>query len=244
VANADNTAEERVAEALITGVRDAPVEGLPARLCEMCVQLLPVTGASISLRGRDSIGATLYATDPVAARLAEAQVTLGTGPCTSAWDSGAPALAPDLAAGNQLLRWPMFCAAAAELGVRAAFSFPLSVGASSAGTLDLYRDAPGSLSPAQVRMGLLAADTAVLAVLRLSDRGGAQEDEGGLVWLGPVESGHEQVHQATGMVMMMLEVGPEEALLRLRARAFTTGTSLSALARRVVERRTWEGEDD
>lgn len=244
MADADDRRERHVAEALITGVRDAPVDRLPARLCEMCVQLLPVTGASISLRGRDAVGATLYATDPVAARLAETQVTLGAGPCASAWDSGSPALAPDLSAGNQMLRWPLFCAAATELGVRAAFSFPLSVGEISAGTLDLYRNAPGSLSPAQVRIGSLAADAAVLAVLRLSAGGGEAGDADDFVWLGPVESNHEQVHQATGMVMMMLEVGPEEALLRLRARAFAAGTSLSALARRIIEQRAWEGEDE
>ena len=58
------------------------------------------------------------------------------------------------------------------------------------------------------------------------------------------ESDHDGVHQATGMVMIQCDVGAEEALLRLRARAFASGVTLSALAREVVERRVSLGESD
>jgi AmiR/NasT family two-component response regulator len=62
-------------------------------------------------------------------------------------------------------------------------------------------------------------------------------------WLGG-ESDHDEVHQATGMVMIQCGVGAEEALLMLRARAFASGMSLPALAREVVEHRVQFGKGD
>ncbi|MFD0372294.1 SAM-dependent methyltransferase [Streptomyces sp. NPDC127114] len=61
----------------------------PAALCRACVDLLDVTGASVSLTGGDA--QTLWwSSDPVAAQLAEAQYTLGDGPCQSALAMTAP----------------------------------------------------------------------------------------------------------------------------------------------------------
>lgn len=235
----------RVADALITGLADVSLDRLPARLCAASVELLAVTGASIRVTDQHTgAGATLHATDPVAAQLAETQFTLGTGPCIDACASGSPVLAPDLRDGPDARSWPLFAAAALESGVRAIFSFPLTVGAITAGTLDLYRDTPGSLSEHDVQVALLVADAATLAVLRLAARRSQEEDGESTAWLGEAESDREEVHQATGMVMALLGVGPEEALLRLRAHAFAESTSLSALARQIVEKRVWPGEDD
>ena len=45
------------------------------------------------------------------------------------------------------------------------------------------------------------------------------------------------VHQAAGMVAAQLEVALEEALVMLRARAYTQGRPVSDVAHEVVERR-------
>jgi hypothetical protein len=235
---------ERVAEALHASFVNVPVERLPARLVAVCEELLTVAGASISVMDRQTpVAATLCATDPIAAELAEIQVTLGTGPSVTARDRGTPVLASNLRDGPSARLWPMFAAGAVELGACAVFSFPLAVGAISAGTLDMHRNAPGPLTDAEIRVALLIADAATLAVLRLSTRLGEEEDGVSTAWLGQAEADREEVHQATGMVMALLGVGPEEALLLLRARAFADGRSLSALAREIVERRTWPGEN-
>jgi AmiR/NasT family two-component response regulator len=44
------------------------------------------------------------------------------------------------------------------------------------------------------------------------------------------------VYHATGMIMVQLGVSAEEALLRLRARAFAQGRSAAEVARAVVDR--------
>ena len=228
----------RLARAVLDAVRGVPAAEVPARLCAVCTQLLPVGGASISLSA-DTARWTLCASDDIAAQLMEAQYTLGVGPCVQAISSGAPVVAADLSERADAIRWPVFAQRALELGVKAVFSFPLAIGAISAGTLDLYRQTTGPLSTSEWGVALLLADTATLSVLRMYVGAGEAEHEqgeGDMGWLGG-EADHDEVHQATGMVMVQCAVGAEEALLRLRARAFANGVTLSALARDVVERR-------
>ena len=45
---------------------------------------------------------------------------------------------------------------------------------------------------------------------------------------------HTEVYQAQGMVMVQLDVDLAEALARMRAHAFATGTALPDLARSIV----------
>lgn len=235
-----------VARSVLANIRGAERAGVPARLCALCTELLPVTGASISLMAPVAAQRLLCSSDDVARQLAEAQYTLGDGPGTHAFSTGAPVFAADLSAGDDARRWPLFALRALETGAKAVFSFPLGIGAIAAGTLDLYRDSPGSLTEAETGTALLIADAATLGVLRLYAGPGETEyaeGDGDMDWLRG-ESDHDGVHQATGMVMIQCDVGAEEALLRLRARAFASGVTLSALAREVVERRVSLGESD
>lgn len=219
-------------------MRGLPADEIPAWLCSICADLVPVTGVSISLMADATLRRMLCASDRVAAQLAEIQYTPGNGPCLQAFSAGVPVLAPDLDA-DAADSWPMFAHHAVELGVKAVFSFPLAIGAIVAGTLELYRDAPGRLTEADVGTALFMADAATLAVLRLytgRSESGREPGTDEMDWIGG-EADYDEVHQATGMVMVQLGVSAEDALLRLRARAFASGRSVSALAREVVERR-------
>ncbi len=236
----------QVARALLASIRGAEVGEIPARLCELCAELLPVSGASISLMVQTTARRILSSSDGVSRQLAELQYTLGDGPCMQACSNGAPVFAADLSNGADSRRWPVFALRALEAGAKAVFSFPLAIGAIAAGTLDLYRNSPGSLSERDVSAALLIADTATLEVLRLYARqgetGGRDGDEA--EWLAD-DVDHDEVHHATGIVMIQLGVGAEEALLVLRARAFTLGTTLNALAYEVVTRRVrFDGAED
>ena len=64
----------------------------------------------------------------------------------------------------------------------------------------------------------------------------AGEGPGGSDWtrLGSLE--RVEVYQATGMIMDQLDVGPGEALARLRARSFATNRTASSLAWDVIRR--------
>ncbi|WP_235882712.1 GAF and ANTAR domain-containing protein [Streptomyces apricus] len=223
----------RITRTLIDAVRASPPRAVPQALCRACVSLLPdLTGLSLSVLGQErSMNVVLFASDDVAGRLAEIQYTLGEGPCTDAVRLRAPVFAPDLTRAPDASRWPLFCVQAAKAGAEAAFSVPLTAGAKVLGTLDLYQETAGPLDDDQVRVALLVADALTLAVTALEH--GASH--GVLTWLEGAESDRVEIHQATGMIMVHLDVNAEEALLRLRARAFAHGTTALDVARAVID---------
>ncbi|MFJ8130094.1 GAF and ANTAR domain-containing protein [Streptomyces hydrogenans] len=222
---------KRLSRVLADSLADTAGVDTPAVLCRACVDLLDVTGASVSLSGDAETRMVWWSSDPVAARLAEAQYTLGDGPCQSALALTAPVLAADLAQGTDARRWPVFAQQAVELGVRAAFSIPLAAAGLAIGTLDLYRDRPGPLSERDRSFAFPAADAITTALLALQAQEPPVETP---TWLDAAESDHEEVHQATGMIMVLLDTNPQQALARLRAHAFTQGQSVTEAARDVL----------
>jgi hypothetical protein len=147
---------------------------------------------------------------------------------------GGPALVADLTAPDCLARWPMFAPAAASAGAGAVFALPLHVGAIRVGVMDLYRVQSGGLDGEQLADALLLADTACALLLDA-----AQHDQ-------PVADGrrpepavlvHPEVHQATGMIIVQLEVTAAVALIRLRAYAYAHDRRLRDVAGDVVARR-------
>jgi hypothetical protein len=236
--SSDREDRRRVTDTFTTAAA-AEVRDMPALLCQACVDLLPISGASISLTAGSSARALWCASDDTASRLAEAQYTLGDGPCQTAIDRAAPVLAGDLTQGPDARRWPVFAHQAVELGVRAVFSLPLGTSALAVGTLDLYRDSPGSLSDRDVRIALLARDAVTFAVLNLdsaTDDFTSADGAGVASWVEAAEADHTEVHQAVGMIMVQLGVGPQHALDRLRAHAFTQGRTITEAATDVLAR--------
>ena len=183
----------------------------PARICRLCVQVLGVTGAGVSMVTAAGNRGVVCTTDEVSARIEDLQLTLGEGACVDAVQADTPVLVGDLDEPGDIVvaRWPAFMEGAARAGVRAVFAFPLRIGAITVGVLDLYRDRPGDLTAGQLAAALMAADAAALALLYLGSggRGGPAGDMGG-------RAGYQvQVHQATGMVKVQLGVTIEEAFL-------------------------------
>ncbi|WP_322750915.1 MULTISPECIES: GAF and ANTAR domain-containing protein [unclassified Frankia] len=203
------------------------------RLCAGAVSVLPVDGAAISLlTGLDELG-SVVASDAATARLGDIQFTIGEGPCWDAIRDGRPVLVGDLT-GSTGGRWPMFTAAALAADVRAVFAFPLQIGAIRLGTLGLVRAEPGGLGRGPLADALVVADIATLTLINLPADGAA----------GAADLPSEvcamyraEIHQATGMVMVQLEVSAQEALVRLRAHAFACGQTADEVARDIVARR-------
>jgi AmiR/NasT family two-component response regulator len=111
------------------------------------------------------------------------------------------------------------------------FAVPFQWETINLGVLDLYRTAPGSLSDAQLRDVMRAADMAALMFL------GLRTDPGEGAWLDHSLHGRAEIHQATGMVVVQLGINATDALARLRAYAFVEQRLLSDVAHDVVSRR-------
>ncbi|WP_307852051.1 GAF and ANTAR domain-containing protein [Streptomyces sp. b94] len=218
----------RAAEVIAAQVRGAPPDEVPGRLCRTAVRLLPVTGASASLRG-EGVPVRLCASGDRATYLAELQATLGDGPCVSAAESGAPVLVCDLTAGADAGRWPVFAQQATAVGVRAVYALPLGGAAGCLGTLDLYRDTPGPLADPQLSLARLVAGVMTTALMALP--------HGEETWLDRLAGDHDEVYRAVGMIMAQLGVGADEALARLRADAFVCGRTAHDVARDVLTHR-------
>jgi hypothetical protein len=208
-------------------------ETLPQRLCAACVRALPVTGAGLTLMSARGPERVVAATDELAATMEDLQFTLGEGPCMEAARLNRPVLQPDLSRTGPV-RWTGFGAAAVEAGIGAIFAFPLQAGGIRLGVLDLYRDAPGILDSDDLQRALVFADAATAVLLHLQRQtpagGGLHPDLAGPISRSVV------VHQATGMIAVQASVGLAEALLMLRARAFSTDRSVLDVARAVVTR--------
>ncbi len=203
------------------------------RICGAATSLLSLRGAGLSLMVDGELRGTAGVSEPGIAAVQELQLTLGEGPCVDAWAGGQPVLEPDLADPAQV-RWPAFAQAGVQSGVLAVFAFPLHLGAIRIGVLALYRDRLGVLNPDELAYGLVLADVATQTILGL--QAGA-----------PVDTLHEllarepphwaEIHQATGMASAQLEIGLDEAFVRLRAHAFGEDRSLRAVSGDVVARR-------
>lgn len=227
-------ARRQAAHVIAEAVRDVGPREIPERLCAAVVALLPVTGASASLHGA-GLPVPVGASSTWAAQLTELQATLGDAPCLTAAATRAPALASDLTRDPAQERWPVFAHEATAGGTRAAFSIPLGNDTVCVGTLDLYRDTPGELTPGQLHTAELVAGVLTVALMALPHEETTTLDSDR--WLDGLAADHDEVYQATGMIMAQLGVGPEEALARLRAHAFAQGRTVLDAAGDVVGHR-------
>ncbi len=204
-----------------------------ARLCGACPGIVGVTGAGVMLMSGEVPRGSLSASDKVSHLIEELQYTLGEGPCVDAYRQDRVVAEPDLA-DPVTWRWPAFTPAALRAGVRAVFGVPLQVGAVRLGALNLYRDRPGPLTGQQEADALVLAGVAARWVLE-TQAGAAP----GAV-AGELEAGadfHFAVHNAAGMVSVQESISVTEALIRLRAFAFSSDRLLDDVAQDVIGRR-------
>ena len=205
------------------------------RLCRAAVTITGVNSCGVTMVTDGGQSVTAHASDPRARVIEDLQHTLGEGPGVDASGSGAAVLVPDLtdAADVALRRWPTFASEAVSSGVRAAFALPLLLGRARIGALSLYRDTSGPLSSRQLSGGLVTADSVALNLASNGD-GLPPPDEGDPM----------KVHQAAGMAMVQLDMPIDQTLLRMRAIAFSEGTSVDELADAIVMRRRRLAEED
>ena len=191
-----------------------------------------MNGAGVMLMSGDIPRGSLCTTDEVSQLIEELQYTLGEGPCVDAYQQDKVVAEPDLA-DPVTRRWPAFTPPALPAGVRAVFGFPLRVGTVHLGALNSYRDLPGPLTGDQHADALVVADVAARWVLEAQAGAppGAVADE--------LEAGadfHFAVHNAAGIVSVQEGISVTEALVRLRAYAFSSDRLLAEVARDVIAR--------
>ena len=209
------------------------------RLCLLCVESTGTSGAAFVISST-AHRSTVWATDPVAERLEELQLTFSEGPVVDALQGGRPVMVPSLIDEAED-RWPLFAPTAVAAGARALFALPLQVGSVRAGALSLYRSIAGEMDRLQRLDAELCADAA--AVLLCVDQG--QPGAEAVGWSVGDRTGFQpQVHQAVGALMVQLELGASDAFARLRAHAFLTDMSIGRVGEEIVTGRLRLERDD
>jgi hypothetical protein len=205
------------------GVRDVTADSADA---------LGVNGVAVSLVTEAGLTELLWCSDEVTRRFEDLQLTLGEGPGPDAARTGAMVWVPDLAHVRQA-RWPALAMEAPDLEARAVFCFPMGIGAIRVGVLTAVRRAPGPLTPQQADDALILASTLTARCLG----SGEPRLETPASQEFPHSLQHAVVHQATGMLSVQLALPMPQALLRLRAHAYSSGRSITDISKDVVDRR-------
>ena len=219
-------------EGVLSVLSDGSREGtLPARLCEDCAAAIPISGVGLALMTDSGQQGVLAASDRSARLIEDLQFELGEGPCLDASRSRTPVLLPDLAR-NAASRWPAFGPAALDAGIAAMFALPLQVGAIRLGVLDLYRNITGPLEDDQLAQALTYADAAIVTLLHLQDQMSPGDDLH--PQLGKPLEDRAEVHQATGVIAVQASIGLIDALLLLRAHAYSADRPILDVARDVM----------
>lgn len=202
------------------------------RLCRAAARALPASGVGVSLMDPQGFTGVVASSDAISAVIEEMQFTLGEGPCHEAHATRRPVLVPDIETGH--IRWPLYAQAVAGHEIRAVFAFPLQVGAARLGALDVYQRETGPLVNPGLAQALTFAEVATGFLIDGQARlAGDQLDPG----LEEALHGGYQLHQAQGMVMVMLAVDAAEALVRVRGYAYANERRLSEVVQDIVARR-------
>ena len=153
--------EQRLAAVLAefaqTLVRRFSIQDILDHFVEQVAEVLHVTGAGVVLIGPDRELHFVATTDSRIRTIQNLQIELGEGPCLTAYRTGQRVLLPDLANDE---RFPRFGPRAADAGLRAVYSFPLTADRDRLGALDLYRDHPERLDETELRAAQVLADVA------------------------------------------------------------------------------------
>jgi diguanylate cyclase (GGDEF)-like protein len=151
---------------------DFPIQGILDHLVRRIVDILPITGAGVTLISSTTNPHDVAASDEAALRFEKLQTQIGEGPCISAYESGQAVAVPDL---RRRHPFTVFGPAALAAGLAAVFTFPLRHNAGQLGALDLYRDTPGPLSPGDMEAAQTLADVTVAYLANAQARSELQD---------------------------------------------------------------------
>ena len=103
-----------------TMLTDFPIQSILEQLVRRIVEIMPITGAGVTLISESTSPHYVAASDGAAMRFEELQTLLDEGPCIVAYRTGGAVTIPDLRIET---RFPTFIPRALEAGLAAAFTF-------------------------------------------------------------------------------------------------------------------------
>ncbi len=217
----------RLARAIAAQPVEAP---LSLRMCQACVDILGMTGGTLTLAYGEVHHVTLCATDEWSAQLDDLQEVIGSGPSYDAYsERSIQTLVVD---GVVDQRWPLLSSGIKQdLGPCVVYAIPIKPGPQTMGVATFYQRerSPMLIDPREAQVLIDAVGVALVKDPDLLDDDRYARAES---W-----NSRARVHQATGMVMAQLRIGPEDGLALIRAHAFAHQLTMGGISDAIIERR-------
>lgn len=237
-----DTRESKLSSAFVkladTLVADFDVVDMLHWLVVECTQILDTQASGLLLV--DPAGELqLVASTSEEAELVEVfQLAAGDGPCLDCFRTGAPVTVADLSA--ELDRWPQFGPEALKLGYQSVHATPLRLRGQTIGTMNLFGQHVGALSPADIAIAQALADVATIGILQERSIRSAQllSEQ-----LQHALDSRILIEQAKGVLATTLGTTMNEAFATMRTYARDRNLPLRHVADDVVNRRLTLGKN-
>ena len=190
--------------------------------------IFDVDGAGLMLADADHHLRNVAVSDDRLAHLEELQIQHREGPCIAAFEDKELVGAEDL---TREARWPLFCAAAVERGVRAVLASPLPYNQDAVGVVAVLSEDQHPWS-AEGELALLAFTD--LAALLIASMMQGQEQSELAAQLQTALNSRAVIEQAKGVLIGRDGLSAREAYEKLRAQARSERRKLSAVSADVV----------
>jgi diguanylate cyclase (GGDEF)-like protein len=155
-----------------TMVTDFRIQEILDHLVKRIVEVMPVTGAGVTVTSLGVAPRYVAASDESALRYEQLQSELMEGPSLATCNTGEPLAIPDLTRDD---RFGAFAPRAIALGLAAMFTFPLHHLDVRLGTLDLYCDHTGNLSQESIAAAQTLASVAAAYLINAQTRADLQD---------------------------------------------------------------------
>ncbi|MFJ6386927.1 GAF and ANTAR domain-containing protein [Streptomyces sp. NPDC091972] len=206
---------------------DADAGEIPRLVCAAVSEGLGVDGATLSLLTDTPSRQLLAASNDDALLLEEIQFTVLEGPCLTAANRGETVAVDDLR--HDVTPWPLFGASVRERlpHIASVYALPLFFGDYVLGSVDLLARRAHALDARELEQAEDVAEAVSVALMSTRDMllsgGGPPAWEPEEI----VRAHWFDTARAVGALASRQGIAPEDALARMRAEAFRTGTSLA-----------------
>lgn len=185
------------------------------------------TGAGVTLV--DAHGArSVAASDGLVEQTDALQYELDTGPCLTAWRDQVVVRIDDLSTET---RWPQWCAAAGELGVRAMLSVPLVTGGTSTGAIKVYSTVPDAYDERDEHVLTLFAQQAAILLVNTQTVADARKLSADLAH---ALGNRDVISQAKGALIAQGAADEQAAFAMLVSASNRSQTKVHDVARRLM----------
>lgn len=199
-------------------------------LVERCARILHAVDAGILLPNGSGDLEVVASTSERSHLIGLLQLRADEGPCVDAFRTGKVARVDRIA--ETYARWPTFATQAAEVGYQSMHAIPLRLREDTIGSLNLFGDQPGTLTPDDIVAAQGLADIATIGLLQERS---LREANDARAQLQHALTSRVLIEQAKGVLAQTANVTIDQAFTILRDRARVTGRLLSVVAQEIVD---------